>query len=170
MSTLIPPSTQSSQKGKQLAAVLFLRDFSCRLQDVQKELTNFLSLFVDQLILTRNQRSAIISIEKAIIPFISVSLPGLKNAAKLLAPIASCKYVHLSNERKRNAIVHNQLLCKKSLPLKLIENFNTKQPEVAKKKRGLCPDQKSVRLQILFATPNKPHPIFSPKNGTIYPP
>ena len=116
--TVTPQSTRSSQKDKQLDAVLFLKDFSCRLDDVQKELTSFVSSFVDRSTLTRNQRSGMISIEKVIIPLISVSLPRIKNATTLLVPIASCDYVHKFNEKNRNAIAHNQLSCHKSSPRK----------------------------------------------------
>ena len=51
-----------------------------------------------------------------------------------------------------------------------MENFNSSKPEVAKKKRRLCPDRKSVRPQVLFVAPQNQHPIPSPKHGSIYQP
>ena len=103
--TITPQPTSSSQKDKQLAALLFLKEFSCRLDNVKKELTSFVLLFPNQKYMTWSQRSALISIEKSIVPFISTSLLPLNNAEKLLSPISSTSYVHDFKEREKNELL-----------------------------------------------------------------
>ena len=118
-------ATNESKKDKQLAAVLFLKDFVCRIDDVKRELTSLILSFPDRVNLTWSQRAAFSSIESTIIPFLSNSMTPLKDSAKLLSPISCSEYVHQFKERKRKKISHQMSTGRrlKSSPHKRIESF-----------------------------------------------
>ena len=173
----ITPQSKSSaaktlKKDKQLAALLFLKDFASRIADVNRELTSLISSFPDRKILTWSQRSALCSIEKSIIPFTSNAQTPLHDAVNSLSPISCSDYVHQFRERKRkkNSRQMSTDRISKSSPLKRIENFSNEYPPIAQKKPKLGPNPKSVTPKLLFPTTNiSPH-IPPPANGSTYMP
>ena len=62
--TITPHSIPSSKKDKQVADLLFLKYFACRVIYVKNELTIFASLFTDQSKLTQGQISALTPMKK----------------------------------------------------------------------------------------------------------
>ena len=173
----ITPQSKSSaaktlKKDKQLAVLLFLKDFASWIDDVKRELTSLISSFPDRKILTWSQRSALCSIEKSIIPFISNAQTPLHDAVNSLSPISCSDYVHQFRERKRkkNSRQMSTDRISKSSPLKRIENFSNEYPPIAQKKPKLGPNPKSVTPKLLFPTTNiSPH-IPPPANGSTYMP
>ena len=93
-----------SKSDKQLDAVLELKKISARMKDVSSELTTFLSHFSDRSKLLRNQKSALLSLEKTIIPFITKVASEIHSTSTDLAPVGGANYIHSLEEKKSKKV------------------------------------------------------------------
>ena len=77
---------------------------SARMKDVSSELTTFLSHFSDRSKLLRNQKSALLSLEKTIIPFITKVASEIHSTSTDLAPVGGANYIHSLEEKKSKKV------------------------------------------------------------------
>ena len=101
----------TSKKDKQLSSVLYLKNFSCPIQDVSKELEYLADVLFGNDIQNRKLYSARRSLRVTI-----------SECSKILAPIPSTEYIHKTKERDRRDEPAKVVNCRKTLPLRLIES------------------------------------------------
>ena len=82
-----PPddSTRQTTKDKQYNSTLYLREFSARLNDVRDDLSRLIELFSERSTLNGKQNSALVSIRKTIISYLSNSTVSIHKSVTLLS-------------------------------------------------------------------------------------
>ena len=145
-------SPSMSTKDKQLKSTLYLKEVSERLIDVTTELTELHRLFISENNLGRTQSLALTALRMTLLPFLKESSKNIRDASKILSPIAGIEYVHNRHEvkRKRSAhqVISTEKRSRKSESLLRLEHATSDRSTLRPVTNTVCPDAVAPRTQI----------------------